>query len=50
MLHRKTYVAQAFEELYYGTSHKTGLKKLLNQSSELTLATHYFSNCNFGKH
>ena len=22
----KTYVAQAFEELYYGKSHKTGLK------------------------
>ena len=32
------YVAQAFEELHYGKSHKTGWKQLLKQSSELTLA------------
>ena len=31
------YVAQAFEELYYGKSPKTGWKILLNQSSKLTL-------------
>ena len=37
---RSLYVAQAFEELYLGKSHKTGLKYLLNQSSELTLAMH----------
>ena len=31
------YVAQAFEELYYGKSPKTGWKELLNQSSKLLL-------------
>ena len=31
------YVAQAFEELYYGKSPKTGWKKILNQSSKLPL-------------
>ena len=36
----KTCAAQAFEELCPGKSHKTGLKYLLNQSSELTLVMH----------
>ena len=37
-----TYVAQAFEELYYGKSHKTGWKKITKP--ELRVKVHMTPN------